>query len=341
MQAGILVRWLRSVMVLLWVLLPARAWSQDTPAQAPEPAPSAESAAQPAPPTEPAPRAEAAPGEVPAPPTEPAPPAEAAAEEVAPVEEPAAEEAPPQEPPSASASGTAELHIVQRSYATGMSSIVAITGSQLDDPIVVQVLRGESPVGGQRVDFLIVDQPSGAEGAALSADHAFTDAEGLARVELSVGDAEGQYLVSAVHAEGVGRAEPVQTRVDAMSPAWVMFLVFGLLGGLGLFLFGMNLASDNLQRAFGTQMRTLIGKLTRNRVSAVLVGTVASGVLQSSSAATVMLVGFVSAGMMTLTQAIAVTMGTKVGVTITVQVIAFDVSRYSLAVVGLGCRAGK
>ncbi len=129
---------------------------------------------------------------------------------------------------------------------------------------------------------------------------------------------------------------PVMTTVRAMEPSWVLLLVIGLIGGLGLFLYGMNLAGDHLQKAAGNQMRDLIRKLTRNRWTALLVGTVASAVLQSSSAATVMLVGFVSATMMTLTQAIGVTMGTKIGVTITVQLIAFNISKYALAIVGAG-----
>ncbi len=224
----------------------------------------------------------------------------------------------------------------QRSYATGVSSVVGIVGTELKSPISVQVLKNGQPAAGERVDFLVTALPDKTQGTALSSDHAMTDKEGVARVALTLGDKEGRYLVAAyLHGEVKG-AEPLTTKVKAMDSAWVMFLVFWLIGGLGLFLYGMNIASDNLQRAAGDQMRVLIARLTRNRVSAVLVGTVASGVLQSSSAATVMLVGFVSAGMMTLTQAIGVTMGTKVGVTITVQVIAFNISKYALAPVGVG-----
>ncbi len=237
---------------------------------------------------------------------------------------------------AATEESSTEYKLVQKSYSTGVSSVVGIAGTKLDAPIAVQVLKKGEPAAGERVDFLLTAIPDEANGTALSADHATTDHEGIARVKLTLGDAEGQYLVAAYLQGEVKAAEPLTTKVKAMESAWVMFLVFWLIGGLGLFLYGMNIASDNLQRAAGDQMRVLIGKLTRNRVSALLVGTVASGVLQSSSAATVMLVGFVSAGMMTLTQAIGVTMGAKVGVTITVQVIAFNISKYALAPVGLG-----
>jgi phosphate:Na+ symporter len=237
---------------------------------------------------------------------------------------------------SSKAEKKSEYNLIQHSYRAGLSSVVGITESKLDTPIAVQVMHGNKPVEGERIDFLIADMPSGAKGTSISANHAISDSKGMARVDFTIGDKDGKYLVRAYLNSSLKTAAPVTTQIQAMTPAWVMFLIFGLLGGLGLFLYGMNIASDNLQRAAGDKMRVLISKLTKTRVAAVLMGTVASGVLQSSSAATVMLVGFVSAGMMTLTQAIGVTIGSKIGVTITVQVIAFDISKYSLLIVGLG-----
>ena len=212
---------------------------------------------------------------------------------------------------------------------------MGITSRKSDAAVTVRVLRDGKPAPGQSIDFLVTSAPAKAKGTALSASRAVSDDEGLARVELTLGDKDGTYLVSS-YLHGSVEVEPVVTQVRAMEPFWVGFLIFGLLGGLGLFLYGMGLAGDHLQKAAGEQMRVLIKKLTRNRVMAVLVGTVASGVLQSSSAATVMLVGFVSGGMMTLTQAIGVTIGAKVGVTITAQLLAFNISKFALAIVGAG-----
>ncbi len=226
--------------------------------------------------------------------------------------------------------------VKQKSYAAGLSAMVGITGRQMPEQIAVQVLRQGKPVAGQTVEFRITATPNKAKGTKLSASRVVTDAKGMAKVKLTVGDAEGQYVVSAFLQGSVTAAKPVVTKVSALTPMWIMFLVIGLLGGLGLFLYGMTLAGDHLQAAFGEQMRVLINKLARNRFTGVLFGTMASAVLQSSSAATVMLVGFVSATMMTLTQAIAVTMGTKIGVTITAQLIAFNISKYALAIVGTG-----
>lgn len=224
----------------------------------------------------------------------------------------------------------------QASYPPGLSQLVGISGQQGATTIAVQVHLQGKGVGGQGVEFRIVGTPSSAGGAKLSARKVVTDADGRAETRLTAGADAGTYLVGAYLHGKVEPVEPVMTRVQIMTPGWLMFLVFGLLGGLGLFLYGMTLAGDNLQKVAGNQIRALIRKLTRNRFSGVLVGTVASGVLQSSSAATVMLVGFVSATLMTLTQAISVMMGAKVGVTITVQIIAFNLSDYALGIIGIG-----
>lgn len=254
--------------------------------------------------------------------------------------QPSGAAAPAPAPASTRSVEPAALVMEQRSYAPGMKAVVGITGRRADHPVMVRVLRAGRPAPGETVEFRVVGEPSKGKGppvpAVLSASRVVTDEKGVARVRVTLGDREGTYLVAAFLRGSVKEHPPVITRLTAMSSAWAAFLVFGLLGGLGLFLYGMSLAGDHLQKAAGEQMRTIIGKLTRNRVMGVLLGTVASGVLQSSSAATVMLVGFVSAGMMTLTQAISVTMGAKIGVTITAQLIAFDLSRYALAIVGSG-----
>ena len=97
----------------------------------------------------------------------------------------------------------------------------------------------------------------------------------------------------------------------------VVQMVFGLLGGLGLFLFGMHQMGDGLQKAAGSRMRRLLEVLTTNRLLGVLLGTVITSIIQSSSATTVMVVGFVNAGLMNLSQAIGVIMGANIGTTIT------------------------
>lgn len=97
-----------------------------------------------------------------------------------------------------------------------------------------------------------------------------------------------------------------------------------LLGGLALFLYGMHRMSDGLNAAAGSKMKQILEKLTSNRYVGVLMGTLITAVIQSSSAMTVMVVGFVNAGMMTLRQAVWVIMGANIGTTITGQLIALN-----------------
>lgn len=115
-----------------------------------------------------------------------------------------------------------------------------------------------------------------------------------------------------------------------------MTMIFGVIGGLGLFLYGMKVMGDGLEKAAGERMKKLIEVLTNNRVMGVLVGAVVTGVIQSSSATTVMVVGFVNAGIMNLSQAIGVIMGANIGTTMTAQIISFDLAAYAPLVVGIG-----
>ena len=109
-----------------------------------------------------------------------------------------------------------------------------------------------------------------------------------------------------------------------------------LFGGLALFLFGMEQMSDALKAAAGDQMKTLLAKLTKNRFSAALSGAFVTSVIQSSSVTTVLVVGFVSAGLMTLSQSIGVIMGANVGTTITAQIVAFKVEEAALIMIAIG-----
>ncbi|MBQ7006373.1 MAG: Na/Pi cotransporter family protein, partial [Oscillospiraceae bacterium] len=96
-----------------------------------------------------------------------------------------------------------------------------------------------------------------------------------------------------------------------------IFDVLTLIGGLCLFLFGMNVMGDGLERRAGSSLKVLLGKLTKNKMAGFLTGLAVTAVVQSSSATTVMVVGFVNSSLMTLTQAINVIMGANVGTTVT------------------------
>lgn len=112
--------------------------------------------------------------------------------------------------------------------------------------------------------------------------------------------------------------------------------LLGLLGGLAIFIFGMNMMSESLQKVAGSKMKKVIGFLTMNPLMGVLAGVITTAVLQSSSATTVMVIGFVSAGIMTLKQGISVILGANIGTTMTAQLIAFNISDYVYLVVFAG-----
>ncbi len=114
------------------------------------------------------------------------------------------------------------------------------------------------------------------------------------------------------------------------------FLVIGLLGGLSLFLFGMDKMSDALKNVAGEKMKDILGMLSSNRIMGMITGAIVTAVIQSSSVTTVMLVGFVTAGLMSLSQTIGVVMGSNIGTTITAQIVAFKVTKYALLLVAVG-----
>ncbi len=113
-------------------------------------------------------------------------------------------------------------------------------------------------------------------------------------------------------------------------------LIFGLMGGLGLLLFGMMLMSEGLQKVAGPKLKQVLKFLTDKSIVGVLVGTFVTAIIQSSSATSVMMIGFVNAGLMTLRQAIGVIMGANIGTTITAQLIAFQLDKYALPAIGVG-----
>ena len=114
------------------------------------------------------------------------------------------------------------------------------------------------------------------------------------------------------------------------------WVIFQSLGGLGLFLFGMKIMSEGLQKVAGKKMRQILAMVSNNRFVGCGVGAIVTSVIQSSSAATVMLVSFVDAGLMTLTQAIGVILGANVGTTVTAQLIAFNITEYALPAIAAG-----
>ena len=118
-------------------------------------------------------------------------------------------------------------------------------------------------------------------------------------------------------------------------PDWLQ-LFLGLFGGLALFLGGLQMLSEGMKKAAGQTLKQVLAKLTTNRIKGALTGAFVTGVLNSSTVTTLLVVGFISGGMMTLAQSVGVIMGANIGSTVTAQLLAFNLSAYSLGPVAIG-----
>ncbi len=192
------------------------------------------------------------------------------------------------------------------------------------------VAMDRSNLAGVEVNFVQVGPRERALGTAIS------DSEGLVTLIYTAGKKDKPVTIVANIAGSDDHSSRIIYHLPVRQKTWVMFMVFGLLGGLGLFLFGMEMMSSSMQRSAGGKMRSILGALTRNRFIGVAVGAFVTMVIQSSSATTVMLVSFVQAQLMTFAQTLGVILGADIGTTITAQLIAFKLTDYALLMIAIG-----
>ena len=195
------------------------------------------------------------------------------------------------------------------------------------------------PVPGVAVHFRV---EGNGNGSSVGSTLVETGDDGRAVTSWKLGKKVQQYFVSVevedrrsgVPENGRFAVRPVEFKAMATNK---MLMVMELLGGLAVFIFGMKLMSEGLQRMADRRLKAILQTVTRNRLLAVLVGAGLTAVIQSSSATTVMTVGFVNAGLVSLSQAIGVELGATIGTTITAQIIAFklNVLAYPSIMVGL------
>ena len=213
----------------------------------------------------------------------------------------------------------------------------ADVGNELERPLTVRIIRaGDRPVAGHKVIFSTISTPARADGVVIQPEVVVSDAEGLARARVTLGSKAGDYVISARIHNGPSGQDEVFFKVNARTANWAVMLVIGLFGGLAFFLYGIGLLSEGMKKAAGSQMRAIMGGLTSNRFMAVFVGALVTVIFQSSSATTVMLVGFVQAGLMSFTQSLGVILGADIGTTMTVQLIAFKITDYVLVAIAIG-----
>ena len=124
--------------------------------------------------------------------------------------------------------------------------------------------------------------------------------------------------------------------MDTSNSINFFYIIMGVAGGLAIFLFGMDLMTSALKKVASGRLKTLLTKLTTNRFKAAFAGTFVTAIIQSSSVTTVLVVGFITAGLISMSQSIGIIMGANIGTTITAQIIAFKVTKYALLLVAVG-----
>lgn len=195
-----------------------------------------------------------------------------------------------------------------------------------------------SPAEGIEVNFRAVGTT---EGAKVRDTRVFSDEEGKAATSWTLGDSIQQYFADVEVVDnrpGVSETDRFNVRTvvfEAMATNTGQMVVI-LFGGLAIFIFGMKLMSEGLQGMADRRLKSILQFMTRNRFMAVVAGTIMTAMVQSSSATTVMTVGFVNAGLMTLKQAIGVVFGANIGTTVTAQIIAFKLEELSYPSIAIG-----
>lgn len=210
------------------------------------------------------------------------------------------------------------------------------SGSLAAKPLEVTLIRDGKPLAGVPVRF---DLRATAEGvqptAKILSPRTVTNNHGVASTGILLGEKTGAYNVGITidDRDQDFAINDITVRVMAFNRAAIIIAV---IGGLALFVLGMKLMSDGLGIAAGENMRKILQFLTRNRVVALLAGTIVTAVLQASSATTVMVIGFINAGLLTLTQSIGIIFGANIGTTVTAQIISFDLSGVALPAIAFG-----
>ncbi|MDR2010745.1 MAG: Na/Pi cotransporter family protein [Bacteroidales bacterium] len=210
------------------------------------------------------------------------------------------------------------------------------TGKITDTPIRVMVTDKDGfPVSKHKLLFEIISYPKSASGFKVQQKEVYTDSLGIAENFFVVGDKEGTYEILVSSTEDCD-ANNLIYKIHGRKKTWIIYLIMGVLGGLALFLYGMNLLSKGMQAVAGNNLRNLLKQFSKNRYLAFLAGIIFTVIVQSSTVTSVMLVGFVEAGLMSFTQTLGMLLGIGVGTTVTAQLIAFKITDFSLLFIILG-----
>lgn len=236
--------------------------------------------------------------------------------------------------------------LVRLNYAIGLdgedasgNGQIGIAEQPLDRPLRVQVTDPEGdPLEGVLVGFSVVESQTGfgrPTGLPVIKDaQVVSDEMGYASTRVLLGKNAGSFHIMCTPMNLEGNSVVFAIRV--YKKHWLAFMLIGLLGGLSIFLFGIKFGGRGLQKAAGGRLRDAVCKLTSNRFLGLITGVIVTVIIQSSSATTAMMVSFANAGIIYLSQALGVILGSDIGTTLTVQLIAFRIFDYALLFVMLG-----
>ncbi|MCP3964955.1 MAG: hypothetical protein GY750_10865 [Lentisphaerae bacterium] len=216
----------------------------------------------------------------------------------------------------------------------------AHAGKKLPHPISIQALdQNGKPLKDVPVFFNVCESPDGkSSSTGLGSERVLTNDDGIASTTFKVGSKTGVYGIEATVADKERNIFIRGIRMDAMSIN-IFDLIITVIGGLALFVLGMKMMSDGLQVIAGENMRRILQFFASNRIVAVLAGTGVTAVIQSSSACSVMVIGFINAGLLKLSQAIGIVLGADIGTTVTAQIISFKLGQLALPAIIIGTLA--
>ena len=210
-----------------------------------------------------------------------------------------------------------------------------LVGQVLRDPVSVQLQMPDgSPAAGVPVYFSIVND-RGDNKAKVLMPETLTDEHGVAKSHVQLGKKTGEYQIAVEISDPQKGIFLRQNRIKVLGID-IFAVLMGVIGGLAFFVYGMKLMSDGLQRVAGENMKRLLQFFSKNGLVAILAGTFVTAVIQSSSATTVMVIGFINAGLLSLQQAIGIIFGANIGTTVTAQIISFNLSGIALPAVAVG-----
>ena len=211
-----------------------------------------------------------------------------------------------------------------------------LAGEIADEPVEIQVVRNGRPAAGVPVRFDLRSSSEGAKTTAkLLTPEVSTNAEGIASTRIKLGKKTGIYEVG-VEVDSPDKGLNYRSFSVNVFGFNLLAVIISVFGGLALFIHGMNLMSNGIKNVAGGNMKKIIRFFAGKSVVAVLAGTLVTAVLQSSSSTTVMVIGFINAGLLNLTQAIGLIFGANIGTTVTAQLIAFNLSGIAMPAIILG-----